>query len=173
MFATKFCAEWPGHEIHCFHSDHFRDRFYGHDSGPKSRPRSQEMSPSEKNVHTNIWCSSVRSVVNKCTALAGTTFVTISMFVSRGHFQATFGQPSRNFQTKCMQYFGNLQVTLWQLSKAFGQISDNFRQNFGQSSRKYCNIRKCTGSIDPYTSLFLLREWGGVTLFLSQRVSSH
>ena len=27
-FAPKFCAKWYGREIHCFHGDHFRAKFF-------------------------------------------------------------------------------------------------------------------------------------------------
>ena len=45
--------------------------------------------------------------IDKFTALMGTTFVTISMFMSRGHFPANFGQLMDSFWTTRGQPLGN------------------------------------------------------------------
>ena len=54
----------------------------------------QKMLSSQKRSHRN---SVQNGPIEKFTALTGTIFVSISMFMSRGNFRAIFGQPSGNF----------------------------------------------------------------------------
>ena len=75
-------------------------------SGPKSWPRSRKMSSSQSCSHRN---SVQNGPVDKFTALTGTTFVTISVFMPRWPFsmatacKKNFGQPhmKKTFATAC------------------------------------------------------------------------
>ena len=60
------------------------------------RPRFPKTSSSQKRSRRN---SVQNAPIGIFTALTGTIFVTISVFVSRGNFQATFRQLSGNFRT--------------------------------------------------------------------------
>ena len=97
------------------------------------RPRFPKTSSSQKRSHRN---SVQNAPIGIFTALTGTIFVTISVFVSRGNFQATSGQLSSNFRATSGQLPGNFRTTFGQLSgnfrTTFGQLSDNFRATFGQ-----------------------------------------
>ena len=55
----------------------------------------QKVSLSQSCAHRN---SVQNAPIESSTALTGTTFVTISVFMSRGHFPATFGQLLVNFR---------------------------------------------------------------------------
>ena len=56
---------------------------------PIGRPRSQKTSSSQKRLHRN---SGQNRPIERSTALTGTIFVTLSVFVSRGNFRAIFWQ---------------------------------------------------------------------------------
>ena len=63
--------------------------------------------------------------VDKFTALTATLFVTISVFMSRGHFPATFGQLMDSFWTTCGQLVDNLWATFGQQKWAIRNVSKN------------------------------------------------
>ena len=93
-FAPKFCAEWSDREVHSSHGDHFRDNFFVYVSEPcfgaqkltpslgalSRGPRPRKMSSSQSCSHRN---SVQNGPIERSTALTGTTFVTISVFMPR------------------------------------------------------------------------------------------
>ena len=97
------------------------------------RPRFPKTSSSQNRSHRN---SVQNAPIGIFTALTGTIFVTISVFVSRGNFEATSEQLSSNFRATSGQHPGNFRATSGHLSGNFrltsGQLSGNFRSTFGQ-----------------------------------------
>ena len=61
----------------------------GTEPNPQMSTPIQKMASSQKRSHRN---SGQNRPIERSTALTGTIFVTISVFRSRGHFWATFGQ---------------------------------------------------------------------------------
>ena len=76
-----------------------------------SGPHFQKVALSRKRSRRN---SMQNAPIGIFTALTGTIFVTISMFVSRGNFQATSGPLSSNFRATSGQPLGNFRATFGQ-----------------------------------------------------------
>ena len=80
-FAPEFCAECNGRELLSSHGGPFREKTDLDHKKCKKLTLIQKMSSSQSCSHRN----SVRNApIESSTALAGTLFVTISMFMSRG-----------------------------------------------------------------------------------------
>ena len=85
--------------------------------------------------------------IGKSTALTGTIFVTISVFMSRAYFRATSRQVLHSFQATHGQLLVDFQA-------AFRQLPDNFRATFGQrfgnfrapGSKEVQEVRRFRGS---------------------------
>ena len=114
----------------------------------------------------SLSCSHRNSVQNapieSSTALVGTTFVTISVFMSSGNFWTAFGQHLDNFWTTFGQLldnmwatFGNLLDNCW----AFvWQLLDNFWTTYGQLLGNFrattMGDKKCVNKTRLWSFLF-------------------
>ena len=108
-----------------------------HETGRKlqiSRPQFKKMGSSQSCSHRS---SAQNGPVDKFTALTGTTFVTISVFMPRGHFPATFGKLLVNVWANLWQLSGNFHAT-------FGQLSVNFRATKTSHKKRVKQIQTLT-----------------------------